>query len=329
MMEINDDRRDEDAAVELLRLAGPRPSVAHDRQARVRAVVRAHWERRTAHRRLSRWLWLGAVAAAAAVVTFVVVIPRLGPEAGSSVQARVERIVGEETGGRAGVTRLAVGATVVSGTWVETGDETRVAFALAEGGSLRMDGTTRLRFDDSRRVWLERGAVYYDSGDAAGVTSITVAGVPGEVVDIGTRFQVRAGQGALEVWVREGRVAVRAEELAGEIGAGRRGRLTELGELVVEEGSTAGPEWAWTMEAAPEFRIEGKSASDLLRWVERETGLELAWQEPELAAEAEHMVLHGGVTGVRPDRAAALVLPTCGLEAERVGNTLRVRRITP
>ena len=72
------------------------------------------------------------------------------------------------------------------------------------------------------------------------------------------------------------------------------------------------------------LRARGAHRGRALRWVSRESGLELRWADPRLAESAEMAVLHGDISGVRPDEAPSVVLPTCGLAAKVGGGHLLV-----
>ena len=86
----------------------------------------------------------------------------------------------------------------------------------------------------------------------------------------------------------------------------------------------SGADWAWVMEAAPAFVMEGRTLRQLLDWVQRETGWRVRL-EGTLAREADSIVLHGSVGALPADRAVFAVLPGAGLEGELRDGTLWVR----
>jgi ferric-dicitrate binding protein FerR (iron transport regulator) len=304
---------DIDTALELLRVAGPRRDASPDREARVTAAVRAHWGRSMEVRRRRRRQWQVAAVAAAAVLVLAVTLPRIMRSVATTDLAVVEVMVGEvQIGATDPLQPPPLGAGVQQGTVVETGDDGRVALRLADGGSLRVDIGSRIVFEDPGTVRLDRGAVYIDSDPSlAGHTPLAIDTARGRVRELGTQFEVRLLPDFLRVRVREGRVTMQRIET--EIEAGQQALMNADGALELSPVAPTDPGWSWLLEVAPAFELEGASAAAYLRWVERETGLELRWAEQRLAARAEGMVLHGDTTGLRPDQTLEVVLPTCGL----------------
>jgi ferric-dicitrate binding protein FerR (iron transport regulator) len=239
-------------------------------------------------------------------------------------------IGGKGTGGprplRAGEA-IPAGATVVTAAGTGQAVAGRASLRLADGTVLRLDAGTYARFVSPTAVALEQGAIYADSGEnGSGLTVTTPAGTAS---DLGTRFSVRLiglRRSALEIRVRDGAVAVER---------GSQSWLTPAGEeLVVSPGGEPhrrpidpwGPEWDWVLEAAAGYRIEGRTLGELLDWVTRETGWNVRWAEPDLAADAREIVLRGAIGRLRPDQAPFAVLPGAGLDGELVEGELIVRR---
>jgi hypothetical protein len=316
---------DVDTALELLRVAGPRKDASPEREARVTAAVRAHWGRSMEARRRRRWRWQAAALAAAAVLTIAVMLPRFMKPATAIDVATVEVMVGEVQIGSSNALRPPLpGAVLRQGTVVETGSDGRVALRLANGGSVRMDTGSRIVLSDPGTFRLGRGAVYIDSDPTLpDHTPLSIDTDRGRILALGTQFEVRLLPGFLRVRVREGRVAMQWIET--EVEAGQQALMNAGGELEVSPVAPTDPGWSWLLEVAPAFEVEGATAAAYLRWVERETGLELRWTEQQLAAAAGGMLLHGDATGLRPDETLDVVLPTCGLAYEVEQGALIVR----
>jgi len=315
----------EGAELRLLRIAGPRREVPPDRQARVRAAVLGHWQRRVSTRRHLTWWWAAAALAAAATVV-AVVAPRLtGRSASTSRVAVVEVVLGDVVA-REGPARssLSVGAGLGPHAVVETAARGRLALRLPGGASLRVDGASRVRLAAADVVHLDRGAVYVDSEGQRAGGGVAVLSDLAEVRELGTQFEVRILEGGLRVRAREGVVLVHATGHDERITAGTEATLGADGSLSTRAIARYGPEWGWVLSAAPSFALEGRTAGELLRWVSRESGLELRWAEPQLAESAEGTVLHGDISGVRPDQAPSVVLPTCGLVSRVEGGHLLI-----
>ncbi len=327
----------------LLEAAGPRPPVPEEDLAAIAAGARWAWEaqvRRQAKRR--RWP-ARAVVAWAALAAMLVLSLGLGwwlasrQEAAPAMVAQVEALTGPvrlELEGKP-ARRLAVGESIPHGAVLRTGSgggepASRASLRLAGGATLRVDVATRLRFAAADLVDLRAGAVYADTGpNGEAGAALAVRTALGTARDVGTQFAVRleaAAPAAMRVRVRDGAVVVER--------AGRSYRTATGQELVLQEDGAVrrlavpayGPGWEWVMAAGTGFEIEGRSLRELLDWVARETGWQVRFADPGLAAAAERILLHGDPGPLRPDEAPFLVLPGAGLEGELQNGELTVRR---
>src|SRR5688572_3341265 len=243
----------EDALAELLRIAGPRPKVAEDVKARVRATVHAEWAREVTRRRRTRIVTIASALAAAAVLGGVLLfrpVPTITP-------------------------------LPQTGTTIETaGESTSIDWG---GASLRLDHDTHIRLESDRVAVVTSGAVYYSSnGDSAGVEIRTPFG---SVRDIGTQFEVRVDDTSLRVRVREGRV-----DLRGTIADAGTELIATAATIETRVITRSGPEWAWAERAAPPVVIEGMTLGDVVGLAAREKGLEIDWRA-DAGARAKR--LHG------------------------------------
>lgn len=349
----------EEAAVRrLLEEAGPRPPLAEDDVERLAAATREALMRRLGApaeaaaseapvpwrpgvvspvpavrrghldaippRRAAVWLPLAALLAVALGLGAWWALSR---GAGSARVARVEAVRGTLTasGTEGGGSPLAAGTAVERGTRLCTaGGASHATLRLAGGAELRLDADTCVRAVAGERVALLRGGVYADTGAAEGRGGLVAVETPfGTVRDVGTRFAVRLLAEAVAVAVRDGVVIV---------GEGHRAVAGEGLVLhrdgVVERRAAPpwGPEWAWVVEAAGAFAIEGRTLADLLAWAAHESGWRLRYADRALAADAEEIVLHGDLGGLRPDEAPFVVLPGAGLEGRLEDGVLVVFR---
>lgn len=245
----------EDALAELLRIAGPRPKVAEDVKARVRATVHTEWQSEVARRRRTRIIRIASALAAAAVLAGVLLFRPV----------------------------TTVTPLPQTGTTIETaGEPTSIDWG---GASLRLDHDTRIRLESDRVAVLTSGAVYYSSsGDSGGVEIRTRLG---SVRDIGTQFEVRLDDTTLRVRVREGRV-----DLRGTIADAGTELIATAATIETREITRSGPEWAWAERAAPPVVIEGMTLGEVVSHVAREKGLELEWRA-DAGARAKR--LHGRI----------------------------------
>ena len=241
----------------------------------------------------------------------------------ASVAAAHGAVTMQIAGGRAAV--AAVGQTIAAGSNIRTNGTSRATVTLVDGGELRIDANTVATLVDARTIHLERGGIYLDSR-ASTPGSVTVRTASGTIRDIGTRFEVRAGERDLRVRVRDGAVQL---ERAGRIDRAQKG--TELlaradGTVSTRSVDPFAADWAWTTEAAPPFIMENATLESFLEWAAREGGWTIEWSDA-LRQRARTTILHGPIDAVTPAEALDIVLPTCGLSAALVGGRLRLRPI--
>ena len=286
-------------------------------------------------RRFSRIAAIGAMLAGAAALGMVFFQPNaehLSPGGEPVALLAVSRgpvtILGAGT--QAAPRLLALpGEPIHAGAVIDTGageSASRTAIQLAGGQSMRLDTASRVRFESSASVTLERGAVYFDSASGASVEVRTALGV---VRDIGTQFEVRLlsrpGAGpALRVRVREGAVVLERAGGSHHAIAGEELRLNAGG--TVERGTSPlhGPEWDWVLDTAPAPQISGKPLADFLDWASREGGWKVRFADDATARAAADTVLHGDLQNLSVTEASSMVLHGSGLAYRLEGGTFVV-----
>ncbi len=297
---------EEETLRRLLEDAGPRPPIPQEDLDAIASAARFAWRRQVRSQvqpqtsRTPRTLWIG-LAAALAVTLGLTVWWTLRKEPVPPATAWIE----------------AAGAPL--------------HLEIAGGATARLDVGTRLRLLSPTVLEMERGAVYVDTGTGPH-KAVEVRTAVGTVRDIGTRFAVRIVEperSALLVRVRDGEVLTEQGGRTYRTQAGQELILRRDGTAERRETAPYGPEWAWVLEAAPGFDVEGRTLGEFLGWVSRETGWRIAFADPGLADSAARTVLHGGIGELRPDQAPFAVLPGAGLEGEVEDGTLVVRLKTP
>ena len=310
-------RDDEQATAHLLHLAGPRPEVSAERAARVRAAVHERWQAGTRRRRIHRGVWAAAalVATAASVAWWLRPVS-VDPAPLGDVVARVERVEG--TPGA-----LVPGGAVRARDWIVTDATARAALRLGDGTSIRIDRASRARLVAPTVIDLAAGAVYLDTGRDS--THLEVRTAFGTAHDIGTQFEVRLDSAAVRVRVRSGIVELRR---GGESVSARAGT-----ELTVSSGGAThraipanAPDWAWAVDLAPVFEIEGRTVSAFLDHVAREQGWTVRYADAALTRDASSIILHGSVADLSPLEAIAVALPASGLSHRLDDDVLLVFR---
>jgi ferric-dicitrate binding protein FerR (iron transport regulator) len=321
--EMSDQARDEAALAQLLRLAGPREDVPPDAAARVYAEAHKAWRagqpvagesrvyaqvKREWWRNVQpRWRWILPLATATGAALAVVLALRPAPPPETTI-VPVATIVRSVGGAQAEGTLLNVGDRI------DTSSGQGLALRLTNANSLRLDENTIIELVARNRVALERGRIYADTGDGiyknAGLVVETAIGV---ITDVGTQFAVSVAGDGLDVAVREGRVDVAHDDQTIVTVAGERMALTQ-GEAPDFSKLTPHDEWwGWSTALAPAFDLENQSLLEFLRWVERETGRELVFEDEELRLSAMRTDLHGSVADFDPLEALQSVIATTRL----------------
>jgi ferric-dicitrate binding protein FerR (iron transport regulator) len=317
---------DDSDIARVLRASGGRAGPSDEMQQAVFDAVHAEWRAtvQQQRRRRSQRVWL-AVAASIAIAAVALFVGRGYVGTQGELVADVSRSVGvvQVREGDAGQWESVVGVrTLHVGESVHTGPDGRLALALLDGVSLRLDHDTDIALVGTDRVDVRSGAVYIDSGTTGVSAGKLLVGTPvGLVRHVGTQYEARIVNGGTRIRVREGRV-----DLTPTWGAAR---TLEMGDQILMSGTgieerdriePSSDEWDWASNAAPEFDIDGRPVHEFLAWAGRETGLRVVFATPESAAEARRAVLSGSVAGLNPDEALAAVLPTTSLRStERNG----------
>ena len=309
----------------LLGAAGPRPALDEEDVAAVLASARRTWTLRRRQRRVRVVLALAAALGALAIGVAWWRWQAATPPPAPAFLAQVEAVRGTvEAGGRP----IAIGDRVPRGATLQSGGLGRAALRLEGGAELRLDQETQVTLLAANALALERGSVYVDTG-AGSRAAIAVHTPFGSARDIGTRFTVRvdAATRQLMVAVREGEVEI---EPAGQVGQRHRAAPGEAlavgadGAVARHAAPTHGPAWGWVFVAAPAFAIEGRTLGEYLDWLQRETGWSIEFANPDQAAAARDILLHGDVSRMAPDRALEIVLAGAGFSSERRDGSISI-----
>ena len=307
----------------LFKHVGPRKSAPDSVKAEVFAKVDQVWQDKLNRRRRARQIW--------ALAASLLIVAGLGWAVGwfSSPQPKGQGIVVAEQPvasleawfSRSTVQPFERGTSLVAGTEVSTVDGERAALRLNSGVSLRLGPSSRVRLTASDSVELLTGVVYVDSGPGSqGPQDAQTGGGPkieirthfGHATDIGTQFELRLDSERLSVQVREGIVRLDVEGESHDAQAGTGISIDSAGE-VRREALPSSQDWAWAIETAPPFELEGATLAQALRWVARETGWVVRFEDAALEEEAETITTHGSLEGLTPRQAPELVVPTAGL----------------
>jgi len=325
---MNNEDIEESSIERVLRAAGGRDQPSESLERHVRAAVYAEWRATVARRRWRRSGAWFAAAASVAIAAFGLWVNRPPVESSRDNVARVSRVIGtvgsrEHSWTLANVWRrwkpVDAQQPLTAGDDVMTGRNGRAALALVDGSSLRLDRDTRVALLDSEHVELLKGAVYVDAGTApSGSHALRIDTPAGAVRHLGTQYEVRLLNTGVRIRVREGRVELRTPPAeAARVHAGEQLIVAPSGAHQRAAIGPSGMEWAWVMDAAPQFDMEGRSLRDFMAWVGRELGQEIVFSSQESEAEAERSMLHGSVSALAPAEALQAVLSTTRLHSRQ------------
>ena len=82
--------------------------------------------------------------------------------------------------------------------------------------------------------------------------------------------------------------------------------------------------FALSAEVAPTFHMEGQTLMEFLKWVTRENGWSLKFEDLKIEQTAFRTVLHGSLKGLSPQETTDVVLPVCGLNHSLVEGVFTV-----
>jgi ferric-dicitrate binding protein FerR (iron transport regulator) len=309
----------------LLQRAGHRPVPAAERRERARRATRDAWadtiRARSQRRRLL--VAIPALAAAAALVVAVVLQHRSSASRTAPViVAVVAATTALDVIDRPAGSLLAAGDALHAGATVRTTEHQLVALALEAGGELRVNGGSSIQLVGPRRVRIDEGQIYVDSGAANGAEPLAIETFAGIVRDIGTRFDVQVQGDRLRVRVRDGAVRLQNHDVT----AGRE--LTTAGhDITLRSATTYGRDWDWILRARP-LRVEGATLERFLGWVEADGGRHVEFRDARLRGAVANIVLHGSVDGLSVDEALAVILPATGLTYSLDGSRVLIDKTT-
>ncbi len=327
--EARADRAAEDVLEELFEHASARKRPAAADEQAVRDALHAEWRELAGRRRKRRFI---ISLAAAASVTLAVLLgsellrkpDKLLPEL---QLASIEKVTGNVFI-HPGVDRAAVrpqpARRVLSSQKVVTGRDSRIALRWQDGTSLRIDQNSEVRFTAGGEIRLESGGVYIDTEMADKMTSAPVVLTPaGPVRHLGTQYMTEVSKHDTRLSVRQGQVALGApgawvvahggQQLSiDDSGAQRRRAIPVFGEM-----------WQWTQDLAPAFESDGRSVSEFLEWVGRESGLEVRFETSGAEQVATASLLRGTID-LEPMAALAVTLQTTDLISEVIDGAILV-----
>jgi ferric-dicitrate binding protein FerR (iron transport regulator) len=277
--------------------ARERPSEAAE--AAAFAALHFEWRERTAKSRRRRALAFAAVAAASLTVAAGALWLQSRTTSTSGALATIELVDGGDAtwrDDRSQVRPLGARREFVEGERLATGAGTRVALRWHDGGSLRLDSSSRLELVSTDAVRLTAGSLYFDSvggAESVGAPALAVQTPAGEVVHIGTQFMVTVASDEVVLSVREGQVKVTGDGFELVVDTNEELDLRADGTREVTAIDGHGERWGWAADVAPQIELDGRTAFDVVAWAARETGRRVVYQTLTAQMRARDDVLRG------------------------------------
>ena len=262
-------------------------------------ALHAQWRSHVVRQRRRRLTALAAGSAAAAAA-FAGIYVWLQNPAPSAPLATVEYVEGSDftwRDDRSQAQPLGTLRALAEGQRLATGVGSRIALRWHDGGSLRLDESSRLELVSARAVRLTAGNVYFDSAVAgsssAAAPELAVQTPAGEVVHIGTQFMVSVEGDEVVLSVREGQVRVTGDGFELVVAANQELDLHADGTRELTSIDGHGERWAWAANVAPQIALDGRTTFDVVAWAARETGRRVVYATPTAQMHARDNVLHG------------------------------------
>lgn len=319
---------DDDRALEaLLGRAAPRPTPSADATARARAALDDEWRAVVRGSRRRRRLRALAVAATIVLGLGIAIGVWRTPAPSAEQVATLDKAFGTLylLGEHSELTRADNLEVVFSGQTIVTADEAGVGLAWSNGGSLRLDEKTELRFVSADRIELAAGRVYFDSGPVPAPRARLAIDTPhGVVRHVGTQFIAASDDDTLTVSVREGRVAVAGNFYDDEASEGEQLRFVGSARPERRSVATYGPGWEWIEATAPVAAMQGRQLYEFLVWISRETGLEFRFESDDVERVAREESVTGDLSST-PRVALRQSLSTFDLAYEIDDGVIRIR----
>jgi ferric-dicitrate binding protein FerR (iron transport regulator) len=263
-------------------------------------ALQSEWRTSTVARRRRRLASFAAAAAVSLAVAAVGYVWLTRPALTVRVAlATIEQVEGDDVtwrDDRSQAQALGARRVIEEGQRLATGRTSRIALRWHDGGSLRLDASSRVEFVSKDAVRITAGTVYFDSAVGANDRSspaLAVQTPAGEVVHIGTQFMISVADEEVVLSVREGQVKVTGDGFQLVIAANEELDLRPDGTRRMSAIDGYGPRWEWAADIAPPIELEGKSTFDVVAWAARETGRRVVYETPIAERRARDNELHG------------------------------------
>ena len=312
------DRHADEEVTEMFTDVQRRPIPSQEALDRAFAAVEKEWQSVTSeHRRRVRRRWAVAAAVLVAIAGTLV-----GLQLTIAPPPRAFLVQGEVAIG-AGSVPAVTGTPLELDPAADIVSRTASRWVAADDVDVRLAQNSRIRWIRTNEIRLLEGTVYVATDGAAPFAVDTPFG---RVLDIGTRYQVRAFDDRIEVAVREGRVQVTSahgEALSGEVDEFTAAVLAVHADGVFRftEPSTA-ERWTWIHEAPAGY--DSDEPLILLRDIARDIGKQLRFRSIGVEASLTSVRVDGDFSGMAPMDALHILAAATSIRWQDEGDAILV-----
>ena len=302
-------------------------------ETRIRAELHAEWKQAAGRRRWRR-LTVGLAAAATVVIAIFAYTgvfnnspTQITTGIVASVVKQSGRVMTRPAGANATMQQLLAEEMLMSGAMIATAHDARLAIRWLDGESIRLDENTQLLLNSETDIELLGGRIYIDShaddNKPSSKNELTINTPFGRVRHLGTQYMTSLTDGSVTVSVRQGSVSVTGNNEESIANSGQQLNVSSRGSVSLAPIATYGESWQWVEEISPGFTLDGRSMSDFLNWVSRESGRSLEYVSPAAETLARDTVMRGTVD-LQPMRALELMLQTSDLVTEVHSGVIKI-----
>ena len=191
------------------------------------------------------------------------------------------------------------------------------------GADIRLAPDARIRWVRADELFLLDGTVYVA---VDGENRFAIDTPIGRVVDIGTRYQVRAGAQGVEVAVREGRVQLASrhgDTVSEDVEPGRAAVIAvDADGVSVSTESSGHTRWAWIHDVPAGYRSDEPLV--LLREIARDLGKELRFASIGVEASLASERVDGDFSGMSPRQALQILGAATNMAWQEEGDVILV-----
>jgi hypothetical protein len=328
---------DDELLPRLFRALGPAPELPSDMRRGWEATFGGELMRTIAAKRQRRNRIVSGcvgVVVLTTVAAYLLREPPIAPDIATAEVAQVVLVIGQVESSDAQATRvLSIGDELAAGQTLRTGPDTHLAFRYRDA-DVRLNANTVVALLPTR-LQLTRGDVYVDSGTAPHRGPTVMIETPrGMLAHIGTQFEVSVADDTVRASVREGAIAFTSDGDHRTISAddGPTQIVISASGVATQRIAATGELWDWTIDAAPGYVVDGRTADEFLVWATRQMGTQLRYIDDAARFHSQTVIMHGTVRPLSVAQGLEVVNATTGLDVDESDPaTLRVsvRRSNP